>query len=83
MIAADLIERAHAVRIEDEVARRGIKLVGRIDRCALALNAAVTIASASTSENKFFSAVSAERRAMSSLSSVFLTAAASSRPSSI
>ena len=33
MIAADLIERAHAVRIEDEVARRGIKLVGRIDRC--------------------------------------------------
>ena len=30
---ADLITRAHAVRIEDEVERRGIKLVGRIDRC--------------------------------------------------
>jgi Toprim domain-containing protein/CHC2-type zinc finger protein len=33
MIPADLITRAHAVRIEDEVERRGIKLVGRIDRC--------------------------------------------------
>jgi hypothetical protein len=33
MIPADLITRAHAVRIEDEVERRGIKLVGRIDCC--------------------------------------------------
>jgi Toprim domain/CHC2 zinc finger len=33
MIPADLITRAHAVRIEDEIERRGIKLVGRIDRC--------------------------------------------------
>jgi hypothetical protein len=33
MIPTDLIERAHAVRIEDEIERRGIKLVGRIDRC--------------------------------------------------
>jgi hypothetical protein len=32
-IPAHLIERAHAVRIEDETERRGIKLVGRIDRC--------------------------------------------------
>ncbi|HZZ22291.1 MAG TPA: CHC2 zinc finger domain-containing protein [Roseiarcus sp.] len=32
MIPSDLIERASAVRIEDEVERRGIKLVGRIDR---------------------------------------------------
>jgi putative DNA primase/helicase len=29
----DLLERARAVRIEDEVIRRGIKLTGRIDRC--------------------------------------------------
>jgi hypothetical protein len=29
----DLIERASAVRIEDETERRGIKLVGRVDRC--------------------------------------------------
>jgi phage/plasmid primase-like uncharacterized protein len=33
MIPADLIERAHAVRIEDEIAWRGIKLRGQIDRC--------------------------------------------------
>src|SRR5580693_5237970 len=33
MIPSDLIERAHAVRIEDETERQGIKLVGRIDRC--------------------------------------------------
>src|ERR1700733_5212320 len=33
MIPSDLIERAGAVRIEDEIERRGIKLVGRIDRC--------------------------------------------------
>jgi hypothetical protein len=33
MISADLIGRASAVRIEDETARRGIKLVGRVDRC--------------------------------------------------
>src|ERR1700722_6747022 len=32
MIRSDLIQRAKAVRIEDEVERRGIKLVGRIDR---------------------------------------------------
>jgi hypothetical protein len=32
MIPSDLIQRAEAVRIEDEVERRGIKLVGRIDR---------------------------------------------------
>jgi hypothetical protein len=32
MIPSDLIQRAEAVRIEDEVGRRGIKLVGRIDR---------------------------------------------------
>jgi hypothetical protein len=32
-IPAHMIERAHAVRIEDETARRGIKLVGRVDRC--------------------------------------------------
>jgi Toprim domain/CHC2 zinc finger len=33
MIPADLIERASAVRVEDEIERRGIKLVGRVDRC--------------------------------------------------
>jgi hypothetical protein len=33
VIPGDLIERAHAVRIEAETERRGIKLVGRIDRC--------------------------------------------------
>jgi hypothetical protein len=33
MIPSDLIQRAEAVRIEDETERRGIKLVGRIDRC--------------------------------------------------
>ena len=33
MIPSDLIERASAVRIEDEIERRGIKLVGRVDRC--------------------------------------------------
>ena len=33
MIPSDLIERARAVRIEDEIERRGIKLVGRVDRC--------------------------------------------------
>jgi CHC2 zinc finger len=32
MIPADRIERARAVRIEDEVERRGIKLAGRFDR---------------------------------------------------
>jgi Toprim domain/CHC2 zinc finger len=32
-IPADLIERAHAVRIEAETERRGIKLAGKIDRC--------------------------------------------------
>jgi phage/plasmid primase-like uncharacterized protein len=32
-IDADQIARARDVRIEDEVERRGIKLVGRIDRC--------------------------------------------------
>jgi DNA primase len=32
MIPSDLIERASAVRIEDEIERRG-KLVGRVDRC--------------------------------------------------
>jgi CHC2-type zinc finger protein len=32
-LAADLIERARSMRIEDEVDRRRIKLVGRIDRC--------------------------------------------------
>jgi Toprim domain/CHC2 zinc finger len=33
MIPSDWIERAHAVRIEDEIERRGIKLVGWVDRC--------------------------------------------------
>ena len=33
MIPSDLIERASAVRIEDEIERRRIKLVGRVDRC--------------------------------------------------
>jgi phage/plasmid primase-like uncharacterized protein len=33
MIAPQLIERALSVRIENEVAERGIKLKGRIDRC--------------------------------------------------
>ena len=33
MIPVDLIERASAVRVEDEIERRGIKLVGRVDRC--------------------------------------------------
>jgi DNA primase len=33
MIPSDLIERASAVRIEDEIERRGINLVGRVDRC--------------------------------------------------
>ena len=33
MIPSDLIERASAVRIEDETERRGIKLIGQIDRC--------------------------------------------------
>jgi hypothetical protein len=33
MIAPQLIERALSVRIENEVAKRGIKLKGRIDRC--------------------------------------------------
>jgi hypothetical protein len=33
MIAAHIIERARSVRIEDEIARRGIKLRGGIDRC--------------------------------------------------
>jgi hypothetical protein len=32
-IPAHLIQHAEAVRIEDEVERRGIKLVGRVDRC--------------------------------------------------
>jgi Toprim domain/CHC2 zinc finger len=33
MIPSDMIDRARAVRIEDETARRGIKLVGKVDRC--------------------------------------------------
>ena len=33
MIASNLIERASTVRIEDEIERRGINLVGRVDRC--------------------------------------------------
>jgi predicted nucleic acid-binding Zn ribbon protein len=33
MIPPDLIERAGAGRVEDEIERRGIKLVGRVDRC--------------------------------------------------
>jgi hypothetical protein len=33
MIPSDRIERASAVRIEDETERRGIKLIGQIDRC--------------------------------------------------
>ena len=33
MIPSDRIERASAVRIEDETERRGIKLIGRVDRC--------------------------------------------------
>jgi hypothetical protein len=33
MIPSDLIQRASAVRIEDEVARRGIRLRGAVDRC--------------------------------------------------
>jgi hypothetical protein len=33
MIASNLIERAISVRIEDEIERRGINLVGRVDRC--------------------------------------------------
>jgi len=33
MIDADLIERARSVRIEHELARRGVKLRGRVDRC--------------------------------------------------
>jgi Toprim domain/CHC2 zinc finger len=33
MIPSDLIQRAEAVRIEDEIERRGIKLVGWVDRC--------------------------------------------------
>lgn len=33
MISADALTCARAVRIEDEVARRSIKLHGRIDRC--------------------------------------------------
>ena len=40
-ISDDLIERARATRIEDEIERRGIKLVGRVDRCAPALDARV------------------------------------------
>ena len=50
---------------------------------APALNAAARIASASTSGNRFSSAAAASPAATSSLSSVFLTAAASSRPSNI
>jgi hypothetical protein len=33
MIPSDLIQRAEAVRIEDEIERRGIKLIGWVDRC--------------------------------------------------
>ena len=66
MIPADLIERAHAVRIEDEIAWRGIKLRGQIDRCGPCPHAVAAIDSASTSENKFFSVVSATPVAMSS-----------------
>jgi hypothetical protein len=33
MIASNLIERAISVSIEDEIERRGINLVGRVDRC--------------------------------------------------
>jgi hypothetical protein len=33
MIAADVIDRARAVRLEDELSRRGIKLRGGVDRC--------------------------------------------------
>jgi len=33
MIPSDLIERASAVRIEDEIERRGIRLRGAVDRC--------------------------------------------------
>jgi Toprim domain/CHC2 zinc finger len=33
MIPSDRIERASAVRIEDETERRGIKVIGQIDRC--------------------------------------------------
>jgi hypothetical protein len=33
MIPSDLIERAHAMRIEDEIAHRGIRLRGAVDRC--------------------------------------------------
>ena len=33
MIAADMLDVARSVRIEDELARRGIKLRGRVDRC--------------------------------------------------
>ena len=32
MIPASLIDRAQAVRIEDEITRRGLKLVGRVER---------------------------------------------------
>jgi phage/plasmid primase-like uncharacterized protein len=32
MIPAHIIERARAVRLEDEIARRGIKLKGKVDR---------------------------------------------------
>jgi hypothetical protein len=83
MIPSDLIERASAVRIEDEIERRGIKLVGRVDRCGPCPHAAARIASASTSGNRFSFAAAAPRAATSSPSCVFSTAAASSRPSSI
>ena len=43
MIPSDLIERASAVRIEDEVERRGIKLVGRIDRSGQQRSGKVTL----------------------------------------
>ena len=33
MIAGHLIERARSVRVEDEIAKRGIRLKGRIDQC--------------------------------------------------
>jgi hypothetical protein len=38
MIPSDLIDRARTVRIEDEIGRRGIKLVGKIDRCGACPN---------------------------------------------
>jgi hypothetical protein len=76
----DLVARAKSVSIEDEFARRGVRLTGRAERTGRARNAAERTDFRSTRKNKFGTAADAKSAAISSGSLNTSTASNSNRP---